>query len=122
MTLSELYTKALQRLQLLAAGEPPAAEDRQLVEDKYTALYDMLLTDGLVAWTASADIPDYAIIPLTSMLAYACAREFEVDAQMMGDLTLEGALGLPQPSLAERQLRKQLAKRYVSNPAQSEYL
>lgn len=121
MTPSELYTKALQRLQVLAAGESPSAEDRALVSEKYTALHDQLLTLDLVSWGVADDIPDYVSLPVTMMLAWACAREFAASPQMMQELTLEGAVGLPVPSLAERQLRQQFARRYISTPAQSEY-
>lgn len=121
MTLNELYVKALQRLQVLSVGMGPSAEDRQVLVDKYEALYEMLVTKGLVAWGIADELPDYAVIPVTSMLAYVAAREFECPPQMMGDLTLEGALDIQPPSIAERQLRMQLAKRYVSYPASSDY-
>jgi hypothetical protein len=53
------------------------------------------------------------------MLAFVCATEFGKDASK---LAAEGALNLPQVSLAERQLRMLLARHYVSYPAQSEFM
>lgn len=125
MTLTDLKSAVLRELRVLASGEPADADDVVLVGDKYAALYDMLLTKGLVAWTASADLPDYADIPVTWMLAYYCAPSFGVNQQRMMELRTLGALDLSPalggPSEAERMLRIQLAKGYVSYPAQSDY-
>lgn len=117
MTLVDLYEKVLQRLEVVAAGESADPDDTALVADKYAALYDMLLSMGLVAWNASEAIPDYAVMPLTSMLAFAAATEFGEDQERFVD----GAVGLSPPALAEQQLRRQLARGYVSYPAASEY-
>lgn len=117
MTRTDLYAKVLERLEVTAADESADASDTALIEDKYTALYDMLLTKRLVAWAATADIPDYAVMPLTSMLAFAAATEFGEDQARFAD----GILGANPPGLAEQQLRGQLARNYVSAPAQSEY-
>jgi hypothetical protein len=121
MTLAELRIAALQEIGILASGEEAEAEDDQLVSDKYTALYDMLLTEGLVAWAADAELPDYADIPLTMMLACAIAPAFGIVGQRLLDLRMGGALGLSPPSVAERMLRKQLAKNYVSHPVKADY-
>lgn len=118
MTLTDLYRKALEKLQIAAAGEDTQPEDVQLIEDKYAAVYDMLLTKGLVSWAATADVPDFAVLPLTAMLAWSAAGEFGDDPSAYA---AEGAIDLPQESLAERQLKRQLAKAYVSYPATSEY-
>lgn len=125
MTLSELRTAVLQELGVLASGETATAADDQLVADKYSALYDMLLTEGLVTWTASEDIPEYAETPITYMLAWLCLNPFGIVGEMAARITRLGALNLPAsdggPSLAERILRRQLAKKYVPYPVQSEY-
>lgn len=121
MTLAELRTAALQEAGILASGEIASAEDDQLAARKYAALYDMLLTLGLVAWAADDDVPDYADIPLTMMLAAAIAPAFGVSGQRLLDLRLAGSIGLMPPSSAERALRQQLAKHYVSHPVQTEY-
>lgn len=117
MTLTDLYEKALQRLEVVAAEESAEPTDTALVADKYAALYDMLLTMRLVAWAAADAVPDYAVMPLTSMLAFASATEFGEDQMRFAD----GIVGATPPALAEQQLRKQLAKNYVSSVAQSEY-
>jgi hypothetical protein len=117
MTLTDLYRKALEELRVVAAGESADPDDTTLVRDKYTAVYDMLLTLGLVAWGADEDVPDYAVQPLTRMVAFAAASAFNKNQADYAD----GAISMSPPMLAEQQLRRQLAKRYVSHTAQSEY-
>jgi len=118
MTLVDLYDRVLQRLEVTAAGEPNDVSDVQVVSGWYEALYDMLLTKGLAAWGLTDDVPAYAVIPLTFMLSYLSARDFGKNAQ---DYAAEGALDLPTPSIAERQLRTQLAKRVIPCRMRIEY-
>jgi len=117
MTLTDLYQQVLERLEVAAAGEDAAPEDTKVVRDKYPLLYDMLLTLGLVSWGADKDVPEFAVLPLTSMLAFSCARDFGKDQATY----LDGALNANPPQLAERQLRQQLSRSYISHPATSEY-
>jgi hypothetical protein len=121
VTPTELKLAALRELRIVALGEDAPPEYVEVATSKYAALYDMLLTEGLVAWASSADIPEYAEQPLTMMLAYLCAGPLGVGPERRAELAQLGGVGLPAPSLAERQLRRQLAKSYVSYPAQSEY-
>lgn len=118
MTLTDLYRKALEKLQVVAAGEPVEPADHQLVAAKYLGVYELLLGKRLVAWGVDEDIPEFASIPLVSILAYATAGEFGIDPSRFAT---EGALDLPVPSLGERQLRAQIVKDYVSYPAESLY-
>lgn len=117
MTLVDLYNLVLQRLEVTAAGESADASDVQVVAGWYASLYDMLLTKKLVTWGLTDDVPAFAVIPLVAMLAFLNARDFGKDPATY----LDGALDLPQPSIAERQLRTQLAKNYISHTACSEY-
>lgn len=125
MTLTDLKVAVLRELRIIAAGEDAPAEYVEIVGARYAALYDMLLTKGLVSWTSTAEVPEYAEMPLIAMLAYLCAGPFGINPVRKAELKLAGALDLSPaeggPSLAERQLRRQLAKNYVSYPAQSEY-
>lgn len=118
MTLKDLYRKVLEKLTVVASGTPVDGDDEKTVRDKYTGLYDMLATEELVNWTADSDVPEFAAIPLIAMLAFMCANEFGQPAAQFAE---EGALFLPQQSLAERQLRRAMASHYISAPAQSEY-
>lgn len=125
MQLTDLPEKVLEELGVLAAGDSPNVSDANVVTDKYTALYQMLLTDGLVAWSAVDDIPEYAERPIVMMVAHLCASSFGVPASRRVELEKNGALNLQPnnggPSLAETQLRRQLAKGFVYYPISTEY-
>lgn len=117
MTLSQLYRKALEKLQVVAAGEDAEPDDVQLIASKYDSVYAMLQGLKLVSWARSGELPNEAAEPLIMMLAFASADEFGADPAEFAT----GAIGLERPALAERQLRTQMAREYVSHPAESEY-
>jgi hypothetical protein len=121
MTPQELYEKTLEKLQVTAAGEDSQPEDIALVTARYTSLYDLLNSEGLVSWAVANDIPDNVEIPLTMMLACHSAREFGVTGQAYAELLAEGGLALPQMSWAERQMRRMAAKKYVPTRVQTEF-
>jgi hypothetical protein len=118
MTLANLYQKALEKLQAVAAGEVAAAEDSQLIASKYVSVWNQLKIHGLVSWAVDEAVPDEAVEPLLSCLAFASADEFGAKA---ADFAAAGAIGMPQPSLAERQLRVLHARGYVATPARPSY-
>lgn len=121
MTPAELRRAALQECSVLATGESAEPEDDALCVEKYATLYDMLLSKHLVSWGLDEDVPAFADQALTMMLAAYIAPAFGVTGARLEGLRAGGAIGLPQPSLAERMLRQQLAKSYVPSPAKSEY-
>jgi len=125
MLLTDLPTRVLTELGVLATGESPNIADATTVSDKYSALYEMLITEGLVSWEASEDIPAFVEGPVLAMLAHLCARPFGIPQARRVELELAGALSLPPnkggPSLAETQLRRQLAKGFVYYPMSTEY-
>jgi hypothetical protein len=111
MTLNSFYRRVLEHLQIVDAETPAAAADVQLVAERYPQVYEMLVTEGLVAWAVAGEIPDYALLPLVSLTAAACAREFGQDPSAY----LQGS------ELAMRMLRRQLASRYVPHRQRAEY-
>lgn len=117
MTRTDLYRLVLEQLHVAAAGEPDEPENVQGVAERYPLIYEMLLTKGLVAWGPDADVPDFAVLPLVDMLAYASASTFGKKPQDYA----HGALDLPQPSVAERQLRMQLSRNYIPGRMRTEY-
>lgn len=125
MTPTELRSRALQELGVLATGEDANAADGAIVDQKYAALYEMLVTEGLVTWSVDDEIPEFAEQPMIWMTAHLCAGSFGVSPQKKSELEQLGALNLLPakggPSLAERQLRRQLAKGFVYQPVQTEY-
>lgn len=114
MTLAELRAAAFQEAGIVASGESVDPADDQLAAAKYAGLYDMLLSEGLVAWAATDDVPDYASIPLTMMLAAVIAPAFGKSGQRLADLRQGYVAG-------ERMLRRQLAKQLVSHPVKTQY-
>lgn len=121
MTSAELQVAVLQELGVLASGESANAADGAIVTAAYGKLYEMLLTEGLVSWTDSEDIPLFAAEPLTWMVAYLCCGSFGVTAQKKLELRAKGGLSVQPVSDAERILRRQLARGYVSAVQQTEY-
>jgi hypothetical protein len=119
MTLTDLYRKTLEKLQVVAAGEPAAPEDSQLIAEKYVSVWNQLKTRGLVSWTVTEAVPEECAESLIKMLAYASSGEFDENPE---EYAAEGAIGMPSPSIAERDLRQLHAHDYVSTPAVSEYL
>lgn len=120
MTLTDLYRRTLQKLQVLAAEEPADPSDLRVVEEKYVSLHGQLTGEAICDWGVSEDIPTTVELPVIDMLACVCASDFGLTPNY-----LEGAIALPPdkggPSLAERQLRRVMARSYVSAPAQAEY-
>lgn len=118
MTLVTLYQRILEKLQVVAAGESGAPEDVQLVAAKYVSVWNQLKTRSLVSWAVTEAVPDEAAESIIKAVAYAASGEFDEDP---ADYAAEGAIGLPQISIAERDLRQLHARDYVSSPAQAEY-
>ena len=125
MTPIELRRKALEKLTVVAAGEPVHAADGQLVQSKYEALHDILLQDNLIDWVVTEDIPTAYAQILVNMLAAECVAEFYVPADLKPGITAEGKYDLPVslggPSVAERRLRKLAAPGFNGEPAQPDY-
>lgn len=125
MTLTQLKQRVLERLGVLAAGENPNIDDATLVGTRYASLHDMLITEGLVNWTNTEDVPAWAEEPIVLMVSAACAHEFGLPADRKADLRRDGQFNLPAtqggPSLAERQLRSQAARNFVYYPQAIDY-
>lgn len=121
MTPSELKLAALRELKVISAGQDADPDDFALMGEKYTALHAMLLTDELVTWAITEDVPAKAQEPVKMMLAAFAAGDFGVPEPRLGQLMTLGGFNLPQTSLAERQLRKALASKYVSHSLRTTY-
>jgi len=121
VTPTELKTAALVRLAALPAGEAADPDDFATMTTKYASLHALLLTKELVTWALTESIPVKAQEPVIAMLAAMSVNEFTVPEPRKSQLIAEGALDMPTPSLAERQLRKALARRYVSTRLRATY-
>jgi hypothetical protein len=118
MTLNDLYRRTLEELTVTSAGEEADASDTQVIASTYEAVYDQLASLDLVSWAESQEVPERAVLPLVWMLAFAAAKKFGKDP---ANWVATGSINAPTLSLGERQLRQQMARAYVSAPAQSEY-
>lgn len=125
MTLTQLKQRVLEKLQVLASGESPNIADATIVGTRYTSLHEMLITDGLINWTPTEDVPTWAEEPIVLMVAAASMHEFGLPAARKAELRHDGQYNLPSsqggPSLAERQLRGQAAKNFVYYPQATEF-
>jgi hypothetical protein len=125
MTITELRRKALEKLTVVASGEPVDASDGLLVQAKYEALHDILLQDNLVEWVVTEDIPTAYGQVMVAMLAAECVAEFYVPPDLKAGIVGEGKYDLPPslggPSIAERRLRKLAAPGFNGEPAQPDY-
>jgi len=121
MTLNDLYRRTLEKMQVAADGEPAQPGDIQAVARKYVEVFELLQTNKLADWDGEADIPPDAGNALSMVMAAYCAEDFFVPEPRKGNLKAEGSLDLPQPSLAERILRKRMSAAYISAPVQTEY-
>jgi hypothetical protein len=125
MTPIELRRKALEKLQVVASGEPVHASDGQLVQSKYEALHDILLQDNLIDWVVTDDIPTAYGQIIVAMVAAECAAEFYAPPELKAAIIGEGKYDLPQtlggPSIAEKRLKKLAAAGYNGEPAQPDY-
>ncbi len=125
MTPSQIRRAALEELRVVAAGDPIAPEDDQLLARKYEGLIAILLKQRLADWGVSDDIPAYAELPVTQMLAYLSASSFGIAAERLEQLRQAGGLDLAPnqggPSQAERTLRRLMARKPVSSIFRSTY-
>lgn len=122
MTPIQIQFGALKALGVVSVHGTPSPEQGVDVAAKYASLHAMLLERGLSTWALTEPVPAKAEQPVMDMLAYLCSADARFGAlERQQELAQLGALGLPQPSLAERQLRALKSRDYVSQPAQSEY-
>lgn len=119
MTLQELRSRVLLRLGVVAAGEPPNADDGQTVEMRYRALHALLFEKELIDWSFEEEIPDEVEDSITAMVAAESVGHFAHPDP--ASVVAMGKFGLVPPSPAERTLRQVMAASYVSTPVQTEY-
>lgn len=121
MNTTTLKRKVLEKLQVIANGEPVNAADGVLVQDKYQDLHEILLQSDLVEWVVSEDIPDAYGNIVVALVAAECVDEFHCPDGLKVKILLEGKYNAAPASFAERQLRKLAARGPNDEPAESEY-
>lgn len=121
MTPIELRRKVLEKLQVVASGEPLHADDGRIVQRAYESLHEVLLEDNLVEWVVTEDIPTAYERVMIPMVAAECSTEFYCPPELKAEIIADGKYGLPTPSLAERRLRKLAAPGFNGEPATPDY-
>jgi len=121
VTLADLYQRTGAKLGIVRADESLSAEDGDLLGDTYASLHDQLLSEGLVTWSPTDDVPDWAAPILADMLASLVVDHFGLEEPRRSLVKIEGALGMSPVSLAERKLRRQLALPHVPQTVATEY-
>lgn len=121
MTLDEFYELTAQKLGLAGVGETLNADDAAVLASRYVLVHDQLQVLGLTTWDVTEDVPDFAILPVSQMLAASTADEFAIPEPRRTRLRAEGLLHLSPVSIAERALRQLVAHPYVVTPNTAEY-
>lgn len=124
MTPIELRRKVLEKLQVIASGEPVFVADGQVVQSKYEGLHEILMHDDLVGWMVTEDIPAEYESVIIAMVAAECVNEFYCPESLKVAILSEGKYDLPAPlgpSVAERRIRKLSAPGFDGKPVQVEY-
>jgi hypothetical protein len=121
MNPTQLRRKVLEKLQVLASGEPVDSDDGQLVQAAYESLHAILIADDLVTWVVSEDIPDEFEWPMIAMVAAELVDEFHCPDGLKVKILLEGKYNAAPTSFAERQLRRLTSPGYDGEPAETEY-
>jgi hypothetical protein len=111
-TRTELYRDVLENLGVVAAEDNADASDVQVVAGRYATVHAVFVKERLPIWGLASDaIPEHAVMPLVDILSFRLARKFAQDPNAYRD----------DSRLAWRDLRRQLAGRYVSQRIRAEY-
>lgn len=121
VTLEDLYQRAGAKLGIVRANESLSAEDGDLMGDTYASLHDQLLSEGLLTWSATESVPDWAAPILVDFMAALLVDHFGIEEPRRTALRAEGILGNAPVSPAERKLRRQLALPYAPHSMAGEY-
>jgi len=121
VTPTEFKFAALKETRVVGLLETPPAEMGSLATTLYAGLHAQLVADELPIWAIGEDVPDGVCQPMVWLLAFLLAPRIGAPEEEVARLTPLGAYGMEKPSLGERQLRRFLAQKYVSQPQPAEY-
>lgn len=121
MTPIELRRKVLEKLQVVAAGEPVDAGDGLAVQAAYESLHEVLLQDNLIGWVVTEEVPTEYEWCVISMLAAELVDTFYCPPELKTKIFMEGKYDMSPTSLAEKRLRRLSATGFSGEPAESEY-
>lgn len=109
-SVSDLGTRALQRLNIISAVETPSAEDAAKAAQKVTDAHAMLQALGKTRWTLTT-VPDHIVPAYVECAASLMAPEYG----QVGD-------GAPQWSTGEQMIDRLIALPYVPTEDNAVYV
>jgi len=77
-TATQIRTKALKKLGVLATGQTTESEIAEDLDRAYEEVYAALAAKGLVTWDADEDIPPEYVMPVVALVAFARADEYGI--------------------------------------------
>lgn len=121
-TRTEIIKKVLEKLNVIAEGDSPSADDTTTVGEYYDALLATLTERHVITWGASDEVPDDSVVPIVTIVAADCADFYAVEPQRVSRL-MAAAYG---PDVGGRicamtMLSQLAAAEYVDSPTEAEY-
>lgn len=75
-TQAELRNKVLEKLSVIEPGGTAETGDANSVDDAIDSFYHWLLSNHYATWASADDIPTWAVLPMTEVLAMRMAPDF----------------------------------------------
>ena len=113
--------RVARKLGVLAVSNSLSAEDAELIGEKCEAIQQQLQDLDIAVIDFDDGIDDVMVDSIIAMVAALLVDDFMLGEPKRSKIASEGILGLPQTSVAERQLRKLLSPTVVSRPVRVEY-
>jgi hypothetical protein len=113
--------RVARKLGVLPVSNSLSAEDAQLIGEKCEAIKKQLQELEIATIDFADGIDDVIVDAVIAMVAALLVDDFMLGEPKRSKIASEGILGLPQTSVAERQLRKLLSPITVSKPVRVEY-
>jgi hypothetical protein len=119
--LPTMKERIARKLGVLAVSDRLSAEDGSLIGEKCLALQRQLASLDIATIDFSDGIDDLYADIIADMAAALLVDDFMLSDPKRSKIKIEGDLGLPIASVAERRLRKVLAPMVVSAPVRADY-
>ena len=113
-TAAEIRNKASFKLGIGARGQTLENSVSSDLDDAYKEVYGRLITEDLVSWAFTADIPDEAVSPVVDLVAFARVDEYGVSGERFQRLALA-------VSTAEVRIRRTLQDDYFTDESEAKY-
>jgi hypothetical protein len=77
-TATQIRTKALKKLGVLATGQTTQSEIQADLDRAYEEVYAALAAKNLVTWEIDEEVPDEYVMPVVALVAFARADEYGI--------------------------------------------